>query len=138
MGRTRGAALAVAVAFAVAAAGCDDANGGGPGRPSTSAAPSLTQALKTYQATADPRCTTADECRQVAVRKLAAAAALRGAMEAKDPAGFAEPIRLVKLAQERADTYGRAAGLGVRSNFLTIDEPLQQMETWLRTRSLLS
>ncbi|MFD9483956.1 hypothetical protein ACFWBX_08115 [Streptomyces sp. NPDC059991] len=58
-------------------------------------------------------------------------------MEAKDPVGFAEPIRLVKPARRRADTHGRAAGLGVRSNFLTVGEPLHEMEIWLRTRSLL-
>lgn len=127
----------LAASAVLVTAACDGGGTGGPARTSASVAPSLTQALKTYQGAADPSCTTADGCRRSATRKLAAAAALRAAMEARDPVGFAEPIRLVKLAQERADTYGRAAGLGVRSNFLTVDEPLREMETWLRTRSLL-
>ena len=142
MKRMGGAGWAVVVVLALAGfAGCtsddsgsDAAGGGGTeksGSPSVSApaGPSVSEAFGAYTAAAAPGCMTAPECQDLMTAKLAAADKLKTAMQAKDPAAFAEPIRLVNLADERADHYGRD-NLGAKGNSYAVDQPLRQMVTW--------
>ncbi|MEU1078159.1 hypothetical protein ABZ404_36835 [Streptomyces sp. NPDC005878] len=142
MKRMGGVGMAVAVLLAVVGvAGCGgDGNDGGSGKAaspsvsvsvsvSASAGPSVSEALDAYMAADAPGCTTADECQALVTQKLAAAEVLRTAMQAKDPAVYAEPIRLVNLADERADHYGRD-NLGAKGNTFAVSQPLQQMVGW--------
>lgn len=94
---------------------------------------SVQEALDAYTAASAPGCETAPECQDLMTAKLDAAAELADAMKAQDAAAFAEPIRLVNLAQERADHYGRD-NLGAKGNSFAVSQPLQQMVAWFRER----
>lgn len=132
-----GAAVAVLV---FGAAGCgsggDRSGGGGKAGASASAAPSpsvlsVREALDAYTAASAPGCETADECQDLMTAKLDAATDLGDAMTAQDTDQFEEPIRLVNLAQERADHYGRD-NLGAKGNSFAVSQPLQEMVAWFR------
>ncbi|MEU9703122.1 hypothetical protein [Streptomyces sp. NPDC047981] len=91
----------------------------------------MSEALAAYEAATAPGCVTAPECQDLMTNKLAAAADLKLAMIAKDRNAYVEPIRLVNLAEERADHYGRD-NLGAKGNSLAVNQPLQQMVAWFR------
>lgn len=88
-------------------------------------------ALDAYQEAAAPGCETADECQALVSAKLQAAVGVRVAMRAEDKVLFAEPIRLVNLAEQRAEHYG-LDNLGAKGNSFAVSQPLQQMVAWFR------
>ena len=132
-------------AVVVLVTGCsDDGGGGGAAGPGASGTPtavatsssapaamSVDDALAAYEQASFSGCTTADDCQTFMTAKLAAAADVKTAMQAKDPALYAEPIGYVTLAEERADHYGRD-NLGAKGNSFAVSRPLQQMVAWFR------
>ncbi|MEU9014260.1 hypothetical protein AB0D12_31725 [Streptomyces sp. NPDC048479] len=136
MGRMGGAGRGVVavVAIGVLAVGCSSGDSEPDAKPKSSASASVMsvgEAMDAYTAASAPGCTTAPECQQLVTDQLAAAVQVRTAMQAKDPAAYAEPIRMVSLAEERADHYGRD-NLGAKGNSFAVSQPLQQMVAWFR------
>jgi hypothetical protein len=89
------------------------------------------EALAAYQAANASGCTDAADCQEFMTRKLAAAVAVRAAMQEKDPGLYAVPIGYVDQAEEQADHYGRD-NLGAKGNSLAVSLPLQRMVAWFR------
>ncbi|MGX4695465.1 hypothetical protein [Streptomyces sp. JNUCC 63] len=109
-------AVAAVVAAVVVLAGC----GGGSDKPDGKATVTVTasppesaptveprDALAEYQRATYSGCTDADDCQEFMTRKLAAAVAVKEAMEAKDRSLYAVPIGYVAQAEREADHYGR-------------------------------
>lgn len=86
-------------------------------------------ALEDYTAAGAAGCQTAPECQDLMTAKLAAAAKVRSAMTARDPALYAEPIGFVDEAERTADHYGRD-NLGAKGNSLAVNLVLQKMTNW--------
>jgi hypothetical protein len=131
-----GAAVSVAAGLLVLVAGCGADGAGADGKPTPSVSasvspsgPDVREAFVAYRTAAAPGCETAPECQELMTNQLGAALELRAAMQAKDPALYAEPIRLVNVAEQRADHYGRD-NLAARGNFYAVSKPLQEMQAW--------
>jgi hypothetical protein len=89
-------------------------------------------AFEAYQKATATGCTDAADCQEFMTRKLAAAVQVRGAMQAKDPGVYAEPIGYVDQAEQQADHFGRDS-LGAKGNMLAVSLPLQRMVAWFRS-----
>ncbi|MFE6157266.1 hypothetical protein [Streptomyces sp. NPDC057889] len=86
-------------------------------------------ALEEYTAAGAAGCETAPECQDQVTAQLKAAARVRAAMKAKDPALYAVPIGFVDEAERQADHFGRD-NLGAKGNSLAVTLPLQRMTSW--------
>ncbi|MFB7710160.1 hypothetical protein [Streptomyces sp. NPDC056105] len=127
--------ILLAVLVVGGAAGCsgDDPGGGKDGEPSVSASKAKPvaprDALEDYTAAGAAGCETAPECQDQVTAQLKAAARMRAAMKAKDPALYAVPIGFVDEAERQADHFGRD-NLGAKGNSLAVTLPLQRMTSW--------
>ncbi|MFE4720626.1 hypothetical protein ACFRLW_30250 [Streptomyces sp. NPDC056728] len=126
--------ILLAVLVVGGAAGCSgDDPSGKDGKPSVSATkPKLVaprDALEEYTAAGAAGCETAPECQDQVTAQLKAAARVRAAMKAKDPALYAVPIGFVDEAERQADHFGRD-NLGAKGNSLAVTLPLQRMTSW--------
>jgi hypothetical protein len=90
---------------------------------------SVEDAYRAYQATMGPACATAEECQDLMTRRLAAVDDLRAAMQAADPARYAEPIQDAERADRLADQYGRD-NLGSVGNMRIVMGPIQDVVSW--------
>lgn len=138
MGQMRvGWAAAAGVAAVLVLSGCSGGGDGGGGKgsasPSVSAKPAVSprDALEAYEQETASGCTDAADCQAFMERKLAAAEAVRAAMQAKDASLYAVPIGYVDEADRQADHYGRD-NLAARGNMLAVSTPLQRMVAWFR------
>ena len=138
--RRVGAAAGAVAMVAVLAAGCGGGSGGGDGgsgKASASASPSpsvpsVDEALDAYRQATAAGCTDADSCQAFMTAKLAAAEQMKAAMQAEDPAKYAEPIADVEKAERLADHYGRD-NLAARGNMMAVSVPIQDAVRWLST-----
>lgn len=80
----------------------------------------------------NPGCTTVEECQALMDTRLVAVGDLRAAMQAADPARYAEPIADADRADRIAQQYG-LDNLGALGNMAAVMQPIQAAVTWYAT-----